>query len=184
MSECNDYPVRNLDARDVPTWEQTALPAEGYLLMASVQKDQQCGKNLPYLYHLPIGMITPGSALQASTYNARGNGFTDTWETNQVRAGYTYTNSPFDIRLANITGKKAQYIILKQNENDAESYLLQGSGFYTFPSTHSYYAGYSYYLGSNGLPTTDDSFIAGKRQHLFEVIDNRTILINIYEEKE
>lgn len=184
MDRCDDYPVRNIDAEDIPTWEQTTLPVEGYLLMAAVQKDQQCGKNMPYLYHLPLGLVTPGSTFQANTYTANGNGFTEAWDSNQVRAGYTYNNTPNDIRLASKSGKKAQYIILKQDENDAVNYILQGSGFYTFPSTHAYFTGYSYYLGTNGMPTTDSSFTQGKRQHLFEVIDQRTILINIYEEQE
>ena len=183
MSRCDDYPVRNLDAQDVPTWEESSLPAEGYLLMAAVQKDQQCGKNMPYLYHLPLGKVTPGSSFQANTYYLNGNGFDENWPVNQVRAGYTYNNTPNDIRFASISGKPAQYVLLKRDDNNQTDYAIQGSGFYTFPSTHSYYVGYSYYLGQNGVPTTDSSFVGGKRQHLFEVIDQRTILVNIYEER-
>lgn len=181
MSKCDDYPINSIDAEDIPRWEKTTLPAEGYLLMAAVQKDQQCGRNLPFLYHLPLGMVTPGGTLQTNTYILDGNGFMGDWDANQVRAGYTYNNTPNDIRLAG--DSPAQYIILKRETVDG-TYAIQGSGFYTFPAGHAYIPGYAYYLGENGQPTTDSSFRDGRRQHLFEVVDAMTILINIYTERE
>lgn len=184
MSKCNDYPINSIDAQDVPTWGKTTLPDEGYLLMAAVQKDQQCGKNMPFLYHLPINRITPGATFQPNTYSAAGNGFTQEWEANQVRAGYVYNNTPNDIRLADINGQKAQFILLEKDDTVANNYLIQGSGFYTFPGGHSYVPGYAYYLGADGKPTTSTDFVDGVRQHLFEVIDTSTILINIYNETE
>lgn len=184
MSKCNDYPINSIDAQDVPTWGQTTLPEEGYLLMAAVQKDQQCGRNLPFLYHLPISKLTPGSTFQGNTYSAAGNGYQGDWAANQVRAGYTYNNTPNDIRLASIDGQKAQYIVLKKDDTVSGNYIIQGTGFYTFAGGHSYVPGYSYYLSTDGQPTTDTSFVGGVRQHLFEVIDPSTILINIYTEQE
>ena len=67
MSNCNDYPVNNIDAEDVPVWGKNVLPEEGYLLMAAKQVDQQCGRALPFLYHLPIHMVTPGGTFQGNT---------------------------------------------------------------------------------------------------------------------
>lgn len=184
MSKCNDYPVNNIDAEDIPKWGLNTLPEEGYLLMAAVQRDQQCGRNLPFLYHLPIDRLTPGSTFQGNTYSADGNGYQEEWAANQVRAAYTYNNTPYDIRLADISGQVAQYILLKKDEGVVGNYIIQGSGFYSFPGGHNYVPGYAYYLGNDGLPTTDSSFVDGKRQHLFEVIDTSTILINIYTEQE
>ena len=184
MSNCNDYPINNIDAEDVPVWGKTVLPDEGYLLMAAKQVDQQCGRALPFLYHLPIGMVTPGGTFQTNTYSLPGNGFTQEWEANQVRAGYTYNNTPNDIRLADAAESKAQYLLLGKDDTIAGNYIIQGTGFYTFVGGHSYVPGYTYYLGNNGLPTTDSSFIEGARQHLFEVVDTSTILINIYTETE
>lgn len=184
MSKCNDYPINNIDAEDVPVWGQTKLPDEGYLLMAAKLRDQQCGRNLPFLYHLPINKITPGATFQPNTYSAEGNGFTQEWEPNQVRAGYVYNNTPNDIRFAAISGQKAQFILLEKDDTVEGNYLIQGSGFYTFVGGHSYVPGYAYYLGADGKPTTDSSFVDGQRQHLFEVIDTSTILINIYTETE
>lgn len=184
MSNCNDYPVNNIDAEDVPRWGQATLPEEGYLLMASVQKDQQCGRKLPFLYHLPINMITPGGTFQQNTYSLAGNGFTEEWAANQVRAGYTYNNTPNDIRLANPTDHLAQYVLLAKDEAIAGNYVVQGTGFYTFVGGHNYIPGYSYYLGADGTPTTETTFTDGHRQHLFDVVDNSTILINVYTERE
>lgn len=184
MSKCNDYPINNIDAEDVPTWGKTVLPDEGYLLMAAVQKDQQCGRNLPFLYHLPLKMITPGGTFQTNTYSKAGYGFSQEWPADQVRAGYTYNNQPFDIRFATRGEKNAQYLLLEKDDTVSGNYIIQGSGFYTFPAGHNYVQGYSYYLGDNGVPTTDTSFINGSRQHLFEVIDPLTILVNIYTETE
>lgn len=182
MSKCDDYPVDNIDAENVPVWGKNVLPDEGYLLMAAKQIDQQCGRALPFLYHLPIHMVTPGGTFQTNTYSANGNGFAQEWEANQVRAGYTYNNTPNDIRLANAGETKAQYLILKKDDTVSGNYIIQGTGFYTFTGGHNYIPGYAYYLGNNGQPTTSSSYLGGFRQHLFEVIDSSTILINIYTE--
>ena len=182
---CNDYPVNNIDAEDVPVWGKTVLPDEGYLLMAAKQVDQQCGRRLPFLYHLPLGMVTPGGTFQSNTYSIAGNGFSSDWPADQVRAGYTYSNTPNDVRLAIMGEKEAQYIILGKDDDQDGNYLIQGGGFYTFPAAHHYIPGYSYYLDTiGGQPTTDSSYVDGRRQHLFEVVDNMTILINIYTENE
>lgn len=184
MSKCDDYPINNIDAQDVPVWGKNVLPDEAFLLMAAELVDSQCGKKLPYLYHLPVGMLTPGGTFQGNTYSANGNGLTIEWEANQVRAGYTYNNTPNDMRFATIGETRAQYIILKKDDSVEGNYIIQGGGFYTFTGGHSYVPGYTYYLGENGVPTTDSSYVAGIRQHLFEVIDTSTILINIYTEQE
>lgn len=184
MSNCNDYPVNNIDAEDVPVWGKNVLPDEGYLLMAAKQVDQQCGRALPFLYHLPIHMVTPGGTFQGNTYSANGNGFTTEWAANQVRAGYTYNNTPNDIRLASAGEKNAQYLILKKDDTIDGNYVIQGAGFYTFTGGHEYIPGYAYYLGTDGVPTTSSAYVNGARQHLFEVIDHSTILINIYTENE
>lgn len=184
MSKCNDYPINNIDAEDVPVWGKTVLPDEGYLLMAAKQVDQQCGRALPFLYHLPIGMVTPGKTFQTNTYSLPGNGFQQEWPANQIRAGYTYNNTPNDIRLASNDDKAAQYILLEKDDTVAGNYIIQGAGFYTFVGGHEYIPGYAYYLGTNGQPTTDSSYVNGHRQHLFEVVDTSTILINIYTENE
>ena len=182
---CDDYPIKSLDANDVPVWGDSVLPSNGYLWMTSVQRDSRCGDEIPYLYQLPISSLTPGSTIQGNTYKANGNGATIAVPEQQVKAGYTYNNAPNDIRFAENHEDefvRAQYIILSQAENGA--YNIQGSGFYTFPGGHKYIIGYTYYLGENGDPTTDSSFFNGVRQKLFEVIDQRTILINIETEKE
>lgn len=184
-AKCDDYPVRSLDSEDVPIWGEATLPEKGYLLMAAIQQDRQCGEYIPYLYHLPIASLTPGSTIQGNTYVANANGGVIAIPPKQVRAGYTYNNRPNDMRLATLNDEeflKAQYIVLAQN--DAQSYIIQGTGFYTFSAGHDYIPGYTYYLGENGEPTTDSSYVDGVRQKLFEVIDQRTILINIQTEKE
>lgn len=184
MSKCSDYPVNSIDAEDIPVWGKTTLPDEGYLLMAAKLIDQQCGRSLPFLYHLPINKITPGATFQPNTYSLPGKGFNESWPVNQVRAAYVYNNTPNDIRLASISGTRAQFLLLEKDKTVAGNYIIQGSGFYTFVGGHNYVPGYTYYLGEDGLPTTDSSFTGGVRQHLFEAIDSSTILINVYLDKE
>lgn len=184
MSKCDDYPINNIDAEDVPTWGKSVLPDEGYLLMAAKEKDAHCGRVLPFLYHLPLGMITPGKTFQSNSYSINGVGFDEEWPTNQVRGAYTYAGERADVRFADITSNKAQYLLAKKDETQRGNYIALGGGFYTFPAGHQYIPGYSYYLGEDGLPTTDDSYVDGHRQHLFEAVDTMTILINIYTENE
>lgn len=183
MNDCNDYPVRAIPGEEIPRWGKTVLPEEGYLLMAAVQKDQQCGRNLPYLYHLPIGMITPGGNFQANVYSMNGNGARIAVPAGQVRAAYVYNNTPYDVRLASKDGQKAQFIIVGKDEGIDGNYLIQTSSLFTFKSTHGYIPGYTYYLGKDGTPTTDTSYTDGKRQKLFTVIDKLTIAIDIQEER-
>lgn len=181
-----DYPLRTFAGMDVPVWGQTHLPDEGYLLMAAIRKDQTCGRDEPYLYHLPLRTLSPNGTF-SNDYSLEGRGAAIVVPRNEVLAGYTYQSAPNDIRLATLedsTYRRPQYLIIEADEAAAGSYIIQGTGVYTFPSSHKYLTGYTYFLGKDGKPTTDNSFINGKRVHLFEVIDIRTIIININEEQE
>lgn len=184
MSKCNDYPVRAIPGEEIPRWEKTVLPEEGYLLMAAVLKDQQCGRNLPFLYHLPISTLTPGSTFQGNTYSARANGSTIAVPADQVVPAFVYSSTPNDIRLAKKGESAAQFLVIAKDEGIDGNLIIQANGFYTFKSGHKYIPGFVYYLGTDGKPTTDSTFLDGKRQKLFTVIDSRTISINIQEERE
>lgn len=184
MNNCNDYPVRAIPGEEIPTWGKNTLPEEGYLLMAAVQKDQQCGRNLPYLYHLPINQLTPGATFQSNTYSARANGSTIAVPADQVVPAFVYSNTPNDIRVAKNGESFAQFMVLSKDETIDGNLIIQNGGFYTFPSGHKYIPGFVYYLGTDGKPTTNGAFVEGKRQKLFTVIDGRTISIDLQEEKE
>lgn len=185
MDSCNDYPIRLVPGEDIPNWEQPKLPEEGYLLMVSNQLDHQCGETLPMLYHLPISMLTPGGSFQPNVYSADSHGLSLSLPSNQVRAAYVYSNTPYDIRLAKPERNSyAQFLILGVDKANEGNLLIQNSAFYTFPSGHDYIPGYTYYLGQDGVPTSASDYHGGVRQKLFTVIDRRTIAIDIDLEKE
>lgn len=177
MSECDNFPVRNIAGGDVPEWNQPQLAPNGYLLYAVVEQDQSCGQFRPFLYHLSTSRLTPGSTFQGNTYSLAGNGGTIQVPDQEVRAAYVFNNSPNDVRLATDDGStfdRAQFLVLGRDPNFDGNYLVQGTGTYTFPNGHSYIVGYDYYLGPLGQPVTTVN-----QQYMFTVVDKNTIIINI-----
>lgn len=173
--DCNNFPIRHIDSKDIPTWGEDLLPESAQLLMFVTEQDQACGKYLPFVYRLPASFLAPTSGSGNNVTTISGNGATIVVPTNQVRAGYVYNNSPNDIRLADSDGGAApQFLILGQNTSDTSMYDIVVDGIYKFPAGHEYVVGYTYYLGLLGQPTTENT-----GQPLFDVLDSNKIRVHL-----
>lgn len=172
---CNSFPIRHLNSKDIPVWGEETLPNDSSLLMFVTEKSQTCGKYLPFAYKLPASFLSPSSGNSSNMTTLDGNGAAITVPDRQVRAGFIYNNSPFDIRLADIEdGNKAMFLILGQNASDNTKYDIVVDGIYKFNAGHDYVIGYTYYLGLLGQPTTEDT-----GQPLFDVLDRNKIRVHL-----
>lgn len=78
-------------------------------------------------------------------------------------------------RLAERGGKKATFLFIGTDYIDNQDYLIASQGITQLPNNkHNYALGKTYYLGENGVPTTDDC-----GQELFSVLDHGKIIISL-----
>ena len=172
---CNNFPIRHIDSRDIPVWGEDTLPESAQFLMFVTEKDKQCGQMMPFVYRLPAGFLSPSSGSNSNLATLKGNGATITVPDKQVRAGFVYNNTPNDIRLADIDDETVpQFLILGRNVSDNTMYDVVVEGIYKFSGTHDYVVGYTYYLGLLGQPTTENT-----GQPLFDVLDKYRIKVHL-----
>lgn len=175
FDNCNDFPIRHINSKDIPVWGEELLPQSATLLMLVTEQDQECGKYLPFAYQLPTSFLSPASGNKSNMTTLSGNGATITVPDGQVRAGFVYNNSPNDIRLADTDDNTVpMFLILGKNSSDESKYDVIVDGIYKFDSGHEYVVGYTYYLGLLGQPTTEDT-----GQPLFDVLDSNKIRVHL-----
>lgn len=175
FDNCNDFPVRHINSKDIPVWGEELLPQSASVLMFVTEQDQECGKYLPFAYKLPASFLAPASGNRSNMTTLAGNGATIIVPDGQVRAGYVYNNTPNDIRLADTDdGTKPMFLILGKNKTDESMYDVIVDGIYKFDAGHEYVVGYTYYLGLLGQPTTENT-----GQPLFDVLDKTKIRVHL-----
>lgn len=173
--DCEDFPIRHIDSKDIPTWSEELLPSSAELLMFVTEQDKQCGRFMPFIYKLPTSFLSPASGTRSNMTTLNGNGATIIVPDRQVRAGFVYNNTPNDIRLADTDdGTKPMFLIIGQNTSDSSKYDVVVDGIYNFPNGHEYVVGYTYYLGLLGQPTTEDTGVP-----LFDVLDKYKIRVHL-----
>lgn len=173
--DCERYPIRHIDSKDIPVWNEDTLPGSAQLLMFVTEQDKQCGQFMPFVYRLPAGFLSPSSGANTNMASLPGNGAEITVPDKQVRAGYVFNNTPNDIRLADVEDETVpQFLILGKNPVDDSMYDIVVDGIYKFPGVHEYVVGYTYYLGLLGQPTTEDT-----GQPLFDVLDKYRIKVHL-----
>lgn len=172
---CNNFPVRHINSKDIPVWGEETLPQSATLLMLVTEQDKECGKYLPFAYKLPASFVSPSAASASNITTLAGNGASITVPEGQVRAAYVYNNSPNDIRLADSDdGTKPQFLLLGKNASDTSMYDIVTDGIYKFDGGHDYVIGYTYYLGLLGQPTTENTGTP-----LFDVLDKNKIRVRL-----
>ena len=174
MADCNNFPIRHLNSKDIPEWGEELIPQGSSLLMFVTEQDQQCGKYLPFVYKLPTSFLDAGQGVGNNTTVLSGNGASITVPSGQVRAGYVHNSSPNEIRLADSDDETApMFLILGRNASDNTKYDVVADGIYKFDSGHEYVVGYTYYLGLLGQPTTENTGTP-----LFDVLDSSKIRVH------
>lgn len=175
----NDFITENIDAEDVPIFNEPTLPDQAYIPFVVAQDDPTCGGDFLALYHLPMRRLTPGGTLQSNTHSVAGNGYSGTVPAGQVIPAFVTPSggNPITLASAEDATHLADFLVLSKDDNIAGNYIVQNSGFYVFPEGHGYAVGLQYYLSNTTgqVSTTPGT----KSQKLFRVIDAVTISINI-----
>lgn len=132
------------------------------------------------VWRVPVQRILPGGDLNPLRYVISKKTADITFVRGQILPIFV-PNAEEPVELAKATsGYTAQALAIAEDPNDTEKIVLQQTGFITFPRTHAYTVGKTYYLSQTVAgevvsvkPTT------GIVQPLFTVIDAVTLAINV-----
>ena len=173
--------TRQVGAGDLPIFSEPQIPEDAYLILLTEGVDYEAGGKFQAAFRLPIERVTGASGTASSgTHSVYAPAAGITVPENKVVPAFRESFGIFQLRRAqaNNLSTLAQFLIVADDVNVDNSYIVASNGFYQFPGSHGYLVGQKYYLDESnpGQVTTSPPAIA---QELFTVIDNRTILINI-----
>lgn len=174
---CN---TEQIGSDEFPIYNKPTLPEDGQLILLSPEKDYDCGGDFTAAFRLPLSRLTPGSSFQSNTYSLSAPTSGITVSENQVVPAYVETFSPHQLKRAqaNSSTTLAKFLIVGKDQNIDGSYIIQNSGYYSFPTVHGLSIGQTYYLSETdpGGITTQAPTLA---QPLFYVVDAQTIQLGI-----
>lgn len=160
-----------------PIWDASReVPRDAMVLIGAPDTDD-CGDPQYVYYNLPMGRVLPISPVNLNRFS-----FESDLEipVGQVVAVYILRDG-FGIGRVTLaqptSGKFARMIAVGADLSKPGNILLQNTGFCYLQNGHEYsdLIGQKYYLGEDGVPTTDP--VSG--QELFTVVDSTTLAINI-----
>lgn len=173
--------TQQINSSDVPIYTEVNLPAEGTVILLTEERNYSEGGTIQTAYQLPLSRLIPNNSVQKVSYSRFSEGAGIAVPDRSVVPAYIENFEPYNLKRAQASSQttKARFIIVGLDSNIDDSYIIQGSGYYSFPQDHQYEVGATYYLSdtvSGGVTTTAPSTIA---QPLFTVIDRKTIQITI-----
>lgn len=176
---CDD--AENIDSADLPLYDGATLPATGKLILLVEKQDYDNGGTIQAAYRIPLSRIVPGSAPQGVAYSLSDVDAAISIPDETVVPGYVEGFGSFDLKRAIATSSttKAKFLIISTDQNVDGSYIIQGAGFYSFPTVHGYTPGNTYYLSDTAPGGVTNVPPSGIAQPLFYVVDQKTILITI-----
>lgn len=177
----SDQGTEQIGSQDLPLYDKPTLPEKGQLVLLVEEPDYDCGGTMVAAYRLPLNRVVPVSAQRGLAYSLADADAGITVADQTIVPAYVESFGSFNIKkaIASSSTTKAKFIIVSNDPNVEDSYIIQGSGFFSFSTVHAYNPGQTYYLSdsvSGGVTTTPPPGIA---QPLFYVVDQKTILISI-----
>lgn len=178
----NDPGIEQVNSDDLPVYSKSTLPDDAFLILLANEPNFDFGGTIQNAYRLDLDRVVPNNTKQGVTYSLLANDGADiAIPDGTVVPAYVETFDPHRTLRAQASSAttKAQFLIISLNQNVDDSYIIQSSGFYTFPTTHNYDIGKTYYLSDSAAGGVTDVAPPGNVQPLFQVIDERTISIRI-----
>lgn len=172
--------TQQINASDLPVYPKPQLPDDGSIVLLTTEPNYgPDGGTITLAYQLPIDRLIPNNTVQKVSYSLQSVSAGINIPTKTVVPAYIETFEPYTIKRANgnSTTTKAQFLIVELNPNIEDAYVIQASGYYSFPTTHNYEVGQKYYLSDTvdgGVTTTPP---AESPQVLFMPVDTKTIQI-------
>lgn len=173
--------TRQVGAGDLPVFSEAIIPEDAYVILLTEGVDYDAGGKFQAAFRLPIERITGanGTASQ-NTHSIYAPTAGINIPENKAIPAFRESFGTYNLKRAQANNQStlAQFLIVGDDVNVDNSYIVASNGFYQFPGAHGYLVGQKYYLDENnpGQVTTNPPSLD---QELFTVIDNRTILINI-----
>ena len=174
---CNDcgnveQTTKVVSVNKLPLYQDASLLEDLDIVVTSTEE----GKS----WRFPLNRILAGGDIDKLRYSLDKKTSDISVPTNQVIPVYIPgVNVPVEKAQA-VEGKQAQFLAISNDPNDAESLIIQNSGFVTFPRLHSYQVGRTYYLSqTNAGEVVSEKPKSGIVQPLFTVVDELTISINM-----
>jgi hypothetical protein len=187
MSHKNQDPgIEQVNSEDLPIYSKSTLPDDAFLILLANEQNFDFGGTIQNAYRLDLDRVIPNNTKQGVTYSLQANGPDGadiSIPDGTVVPAYVETFDPYRTLRAQASSQttKAQFLIISLNQNVDENYIIQSSGFYTFPTTHNYDIGKTYYLSDSAAGGVTDTPPSSIVQPLFQVVDERTILVKIGE---
>ena len=174
--------TQQLNSSDLPLYDKPQLPTDATVILLTEEVNYgPDGGKIQLAYQLPIDRIVPNNAVQKVSYSLQSVSAGINLPSQTVIPAYIETFEPYTIQRANGADDttRAQFLIVGLNPNVEDSYIIQDSGYYSFPTVHNYEVGQKYYLSNtvNGGVTTTPP--VDNPQVLFLPVDTKTIQILI-----
>lgn len=175
--------AQQINSGDLPVYDKPSLPESGKLILLAEQPDYDNGGKVVAAYQLPLSRVVPGSAAQSVVYSLNDPDAGIVVPEQAVVPGYVEGFGNFALKRAIATSAttKARFLIIGNDPNIDGNYILQGTGFYAFPTVHNYVPGNVYYLSDTAEGGVTNDSPSGIAQPLFYVVDQKTILLMIGE---
>ena len=163
-------PIEVLHISDYPVDTIESLP--DYFLTVRTATSEATGNTLYSLTRTPAGKIFPQGNMDNIVALEPNNTALEVPE-NQVRAGYVQNTGNTIVMQYADANHSAVFLMLGKV---TDMMLVQNTGFVHIPEGHQYVIGQQYYLGEDGVPTTD-STVTGQR--LFVPVSTTKLAVNM-----
>lgn len=170
---------------DVPEYDKPTIPQDADLYITVEEQNFDYGGVIQATYRLPLSRVIPNNTYQGLTYSLNSPGANISVPADEVVPAYVEAFDPFELKRAQAVApgtSLAQFVIISPDQNVDDSYVVQASGFYRFPTVHTYLVGQQYYLSDSTPGGVTNVPPVGIKQRIFIPIDQSTILFNIDEE--
>lgn len=161
-------PTQVLPWTSLPLYKGAELPED----MDFIGGSSELGK----AWRVPVERILPGGSLNPLRYAVRKGLSTVEVQRGMIVPVY-FPNAAEPVEAAQaVAGRYAQALAIAEENGHL---IIQNSGFLTFPRTHKYTVGKTYYLSKDVAGEVVSVKPSGTAQPLFTVIDAVTIAINM-----
>ena len=157
----------------LPLYKHAELPFDIDIIAGSNEEGKA--------WRLPLSRILAGGDLNKLQYSIDKKVSKLEYNLDQVTPAFIAgPNTSMEEAIADSGANKAQFLVVGIDNNTKNNVIIQASGFLTFPRTHAYQVGKTYYLHQTEKgAVTSTKPESGVIQPLFTVIDELTISIHV-----
>lgn len=175
--------TEQVNSTDIPHWDKTTIPESAQVIMLVDENNQDYGGTIQAAYRLDVDRLVANNTRQGNIYSLDAPGADISVPEGTIVPAYVESFAPYALKRAQASSQttKAQFLIISLDQNVDDAYVVQSSGFYTFPVAHEYQVGVPYYLSDSAAGGVTTIAPVGIAQPLFTAINLTTIQVLIGE---